>query len=470
MLRHRYLTHMRWKVLLCILLCAEFLVSQIPAALSDPSSAGVERIYLNPALGVHSSHAWDATLVGGHFHAHTDYLFLRQASLLTFVNRYNNSFIVELQSAIPESSDVPLIIFDEDGGQKEVFIKTRVLGPSITFSLDESTRVGIFSQYRVELSSSDIPQGFGFYELNDSFLTEEIDVDPGSASAASWLEVGAHFSKQVENISFGANIKLVQANEGGFIRSGEDFTYRFQDSVITTEGQVDFNIAYTNQAINGNYSPFDFNGSGIGIDLGFNYQSDRWDLGVAIHDIGVIQFDTNVESYTPATFANVEEVRTQDLREFTDISDFLLNVQTQLDIEPDFFSVFSVGLPTRLSLQGEYYYNNDITVAAQVNQRLPFFENSISSLNSIVITPSIRKGAFTAYLPVSVHEYSRFRIGAAIRIGPLTIGSDHLSSVLFNHDFSGSDVYARISITPFGSDGFKKGGKRGGKAVECPMF
>jgi len=442
----------------------------MPAALSDPSLPGVERIYLNPALGVHSSHAWDATLIGGHLHAHTDYAFLRKASLLTFVNRSNESFVVDLRSNIPESADVPLIIFDEDGGQKEFFFKTRILGPSLTFSLDESTRVGLFSQYRVEFSSSDIPQGFGVYELNDSFFTEEIDVDPGTASAASWLEIGAHFSKQIENISFGVNIKLIQANEGGFLRSGEDFTYRFQDSIIITEGQVDFDLAFTNQSINGNASPFDFNGSGIGIDLGFSYQSDLWNFGAAIHDIGVIQFETNVESYTPATFAEVEEIRTQDLRDFTTLSDFILSVQSELDIEPDFFSVFSVGIPTRLTLQGEYYYNNDITIAAQLNQRLPFFENSIKSLNSLVVTPSIRKGAITAYFPVSVYEFSRLRIGTAFRLGPLTIGSDHLSSVLFNHDFRGSDVYARISITPFGSDGFKKGGKRGGKAVECPMF
>lgn len=461
---------MRILLTLGFLCWADMLTSQMSSPLSDISTPGVERIHLNPALGVLSPYAWDVTLAGGQFHAHTDYYFLRRASLLTFVNRANNSFVVELQSAIPETADVPLIIFDEDRGQKELFFKGRVLGPSFTFSLDESTRVGLFSQYRAEVSSSDIPEGFGIYELNDSFFTEEIDVDNGNLSAAAWLEIGAHFSKQVENISFGANIKLLRASEGGFIESREDFTYSFVDSVFITDGRVDFDLSFTNQAINGDLSPLSSNGSGIGIDLGFNYQSDLWNLGVAIHDIGVIQFKTNVESYTPEVLADVEEIRTQDLRDFSAISEFLLNLQNELDIEPDFFSVFSVGLPTRLTLQGEFYYNNDITIAAQLNQRLPLFENSLKSLNSLVVTPSYKKGIVTAYAPVSIIEFSRLRLGAAVRVGPLTIGSDHIPSVFFNHDFRGSDIYARISITPFGSGRSSKGGKRRGKDVECPMF
>ena len=360
-----------------------------------------------------------------------------------------------------------MIIFDEDGGSKEIFFKGRILGPSLTFSLDESTRVGIFSQYRAELSSSDIPQGFGFYELNDSFFTEEIDVDNGNLSAASWLEIGAHFSKQIENISFGVNIKTLRASEGGYIESREDLTYQFIDSVIITEGRLDYDLAFTNQAINDGFSPLASNGSGIGIDVGFSYNTPLWSLGGAIHDIGVIQFKTNVESYTPEVFFGVEEIRTQNLRDFSDVSSFLLNIQEELDIEPDFFSVFSIGLPTRLTLQGEYYYNADITIAAQLNQRLPVFENSLKSLNSLVVTPSIKKGTVTAYLPISIIEFSRLRMGTAFRVGPLTIGSDHLTSVFFNHDFRGSDVYARLSITPFGRG---KSKKRRGKDVACPIF
>ena len=154
MYNQRYLTHMRWRFFIFMFLGYQTLAAQIPTALSDPSVPGVERIFLNPALGVYSPYAWDATLIGGTGHAHTDYFFLRRASLLTYVNRSNEAFVVELQSTIPETSDVPLIIFDEDGGQKELFFKTRVLGPSVTFSLGESTRVGLFSHCLLYTSPS----------------------------------------------------------------------------------------------------------------------------------------------------------------------------------------------------------------------------------------------------------------------------------------------------------------------------
>lgn len=469
---HRYIAHMRFLIILCLLSISTLLAAQVPSALSDPFTPGIERINLNPALGVHSPYAWDISLAGGYLHAQTDYAFLRSASLLTFVNRASEAQYVDRISLIPETAAVPLFIFDEDGGDKSAFVKGRILGPGITLSLDPDTKVGIFSQYRTEFSAARIPEAFGFYELNNSYATMIIDSDPATASFASWLEIGAHFSKQIDELSFGANIKILRANEGGYLSSNTDFTFPFVDSVLTTESQLNYDLGFTTEYIDGTGSPTSFNGGGIGIDIGANFITDFGNIGIAIHDIGALRFSTNVESYTSDILAGIEEIRTQDLREFTDIRGFLDNVQSQLDIEPDLFSVFSVGLPTRLTLQGEYTYSEDITIAAQINQRLPILPNSLQALNTVVITPTYTKGFFTAYVPVTIYEYSALRVGTAFRIGPLTIGTDHLTSVLFNHDFRGSDVFARLTITPFSVDGSGGGYKsRGnGKEVKCPIF
>jgi len=450
-------------------LLSTFVTGQVPTSLSIGPYSGVERIHLNPALGISSDYHWDAT-IGAHLFAQTDYSFVRDASLLNLIGQLNNATVIDAQNLIPEQRNSPLILFDLDGGKKELFLRGKVIGPSFTISLNPSTRVGLFSSFRSNISSSDIPENFGIYELNLSYSTNIIDIDPGSISGASWLEVGAHFSKSIGTSSFGFNIKILRGYEGGYIESNLDDSYQFVDSVVTVNNIPLFETAFTNSSINsGSFLP-DVNGSGIGIDIGVSHQSEGLSLGASILDIGVLQFKSNLEIYTQDVLANITQIRTQDFRGFTSVRSLIDQLQRDLDITPDVFGVFSVGLPTRVSLYGDYQYDQNISISANLNQRLPIFPHSLKSNNTLVITPRYETSLFSFFLPITVYEYKSVRVGTAFRVGPLTIGSDHISSVLIPTDFRGSDIFLTLNIYPFGNkrDGSGSGGR--GRDPMCPKF
>ncbi len=459
---------MKYILIILLLISGSSGYSQIPTSLSVSPYAGIDRIHLNPALGIKSIYGWDVTLAGAHLFASNDYTFLRTANLLNLNGRLSDAGLIVARGDIPESSNRPLVIFDEDEGSKSLYLNGRINGPSFSIDLGSNTRVGLFSNIRIHASSSDIPENFGVFELNQSFQTNIIEIERGSASFASWMEIGAHVSKNIDNISFGANFKLLRGNEGGLVNSNVEAAYDFVDSIITVTGVPDFELAFTNASINASSFQTDINGSGIGLDFGVVYQTELLQLGASVADIGVIRYKSNVEIYTPDILSTITEVRTQDFRNFTSLRNLIDQFQIDQNITPDLFGVFSIGLPTRLSLFGDYQYNNDISISAVINQRLPLFPNSLKATNSLVITPRYETSLWSFYLPVTILEYSSLRVGSAFRVGPLTIGSDHLSSILFNSDFSGSDIFFNLKIYPFRSYN-RKGGRRGGDVI-CPEF
>ena len=445
------------------------LVAQIPTSLSLSPYSGAERIQFNPALGIYTPYSWDATIAGAHIFAFSDYSFVRKASLLNLGGQISDAVVIDAQGEIPETANVPLILFDLDGGKKEGFLRARLMGPAITFDFKNDMRLGLFSNFRIHGSTSDIPENFGIYELNRSYGTEIIDVDFGTMSAASWLEIGGHFSKRIENISFGANIKYIRGNEGLFIESQTDDNYDFIDSVIITSPIVNFEVAFTNSSINANSYQLDFNGSGIGMDIGVQVELERITAGAAITDIGAIQFRNNVEIYSQEVLQNITTIRTQDYRDFANPRALIDQLQNDLNLTPDLFGVFSIGLPTKLTLHGDYKYNRDISISGVIHQRLPVFKNSMKANNLLVVTPRYDSKWISYFFPLTLYEYKSFRLGAAIRAGPFTIGTDHLASIFIPSDFRGSDVFFSLRLYPFGEEGTmnSRGRSRG---LDCPNF
>lgn len=442
---------------------------QVPTSLSIGPYAGMDRVRFNPALGINTSYNWDATLVGSHMFADTDYGFLRSANLLNFLSRSSDARLIDARVDIPESSDSPLIIFDEDGGSKSLYLSGIINGPSFSFALGEQTRLGLFSNIRLHASSSSIPENFGIYELNQSYQTNVINLEQGLASFASWMEIGAHLSKRIEDLSFGVNIKLLRPTEGAYLNSQGSAQYDFVDSILTIANPPAIELAYTSSSINANTIQSDINGGGIGLDIGIAHQTDFWSMGASITDIGALRYKTNVEIYTTEVLSTLSEIRTQDYRDFSTLRDLIDQFQNDQSITPDNFGVFSVGLPTRLNLYGDYNYNERISISGVINQRLPIFPNSLAANNSVVVTPRYETRHFSYFLPITLLEYSSLRVGSAFRIGPLTIGTDHLPSVFINSDFKGSDIYFNLKIYPFNQQG-RSGKKGGGGDLPCPMF
>jgi len=126
-------------------------------------------------------------------------------------------------------------------------------------------------------------------------------------------------------------------------------------------------------------------------------------------------------------------------------------------------------LPAALSIQYRQKINDHTSVEGHLVQRLKVVEMQMPRSNSLNVTGVYDRKHFSAFLPVTLYNYNDLRVGAAIRLGPLTIGSDHIMSFFKQTDLSGTDVYVNLQVYPFElfGEGKKSGGKNSKKNVSC---
>ena len=454
----------RYGLFIFFLFLFQTLLCQVPYVFSLGGTAGMERVQINPAFGIDHQYSWEATIVGGHIFGFSDYAYLRKASLLNFPNRISGATVIDSQFEIPETSQNPLLIFDENGGTKQSFLRGSIIGPAFSFSFDEGTRVGLFTNFKVHVASTNIPENFGVYELNNSYNTELIGLNKGQISGASWLEIGAHFSKRIENLQFGFNLKMLRAHEGFYGTTNIDADYAFVDSTIIVNGNVDLEIGFTNRSLNATSLQMDFNGNGVGIDLGLVMELYNMKFGLSIVDLGILTYNKNVEVYKPEILGDITSIRTQDYRGISDLRTLIDQFQRDQNITPDTFGDFSIGLPTRIIATAEVQLNEDTYMAGMISQRLPIFSNSLKSNNLLVISARRDFGKVSLHVPITLYEFQSIRLGTALNLGPLTVGTDHLTSFLVPGDFRGSDFYFALRVYPFGGEK-----NTSNRSVLCPM-
>jgi hypothetical protein len=86
---------------------------------------------------------------------------------------------------------------------------------------------------------------------------------------------------------------------------------------------------------------------------------------------------------------------------------------------------------------------------------------NIQSIETMMIMPSWESGFWAIKLPFSLTNRQSFTSGFAFRAGPLTIGSDDISSWVAKSKFTGSDVYFAIQLPLFYGNNQKNKGKSG---------
>lgn len=451
--------------------------SQESLGFSLDKYSGTTLIDLNPALSSSSVNRWDVTLGAFHGFGFTDYGLLRRSSLFNLNSNLNNAFVVEAQPDIPanDGTTEPLIIFDEDGGDKKLSTHIEVTGPSFLFNLAPTIKLGIFTKARGNLSAPNIPEALGFYELNNArFSAQELALTSTKVSAMYWQEIGIHGSKRIGPLSFGINMKYLLGAEGFYIRNDVTTTYPFTVDNLNIEGlPVDLEFGLTNGTLDSEtFSPFSNidDGVGLGWDFGVTYEDDRLKIGASILDFGRISFTQNIETYR-LTDQNTN-VDISIYETLGSVRQFLAQIVQDFEVETSRSDAFKIGLPTALSLQGDLHLLDNYYVSATLTQRVPVFPNSLRRDNSLSVIPRYESKWLSAFLPITVYEYSRIRVGAAARFGFLTIGSDHIFSTFTNSDFRGSDIYVKLAFFPFRERTFsdKKSKKGKGKGLDCYTF
>ncbi len=430
-------------------------VCQVSAGIITGNFAGTTSLNLNPSLGFLSDHSWDVTIVGSHAFFETNYAYIPNSSLYDVVKSRDEIELSDVNTPIDRYPKP--VIFRELGGKGQVDGKIHLTGPAFMMKLKDKYSLGFSTHMILQGASFNIPNELSAHWIQSLPEQQSIVLESFSGALAAWSSFNFHGGFKIDkHQSIGVTLKILNGYLGNFVALSEPFKFRLSDNLLTTESQL---------SLEGGITTLDDGvsrtGGGFSFDIGhFKSLNEKTSIGVSLLDIGLMRFDG-------LGYDAIAQVGSTFQREDYDNQTEIEPIFTQLN--EDFNHTLGVGdkftivTPTGLSIQ----YFQDIYSNFKLNiilvQRLPISKKQIIKSNSLSFTAAYDRKHFSAFVPLTIYEYSKLRVGVAMRMFFLTVGSDHLFSLVGNRkNFDGSDIYIKMSIYPF-----KKGKNLNRKKVKC---
>jgi hypothetical protein len=244
-----------------------------------------------------------------------------------------------------------------------------------------------------------------------------------------------------------------------------DFNFEVDNDSLAILYHLESDLMYTPEVV------FNARG-GWGLDLGFTYQKMlgeagsyfpnspqlscrsnpyKYKLGISIIDIGSVKFAEenilfagyNFNDYYWLNYPDDEIDEDNVVNIYEEIEQDITNGQVKKQNK--------VRLPTFVSAQFDYnLYASRLYLNGTLIQGIPVpkYKFGLRHANSLSVTPRYETFMFEFALPISLYEYRYPQLGAAIRLGPITIGSDKLISWIKNTNLFGADLYFHLKL-PF---------------------
>jgi hypothetical protein len=179
------------------------------------------------------------------------------------------------------------------------------------------------------------------------------------------------------------------------------------------------------------------------------FQEYKWRMGVSLMDIGIINYTTQ----TVTTQYNNAYGPTKNLDQDFYLGVFALDRKLGFDYSGNQGTTFKSGksfsqyTATRLNVQFDYYFRDNIYFGFSASQRLPI-PGAISMLapNIISINPRFEKLKYEIGFPISLIEYQYPVVGLNFRVGPFYMGTNHLPEMIGLRNIRGVDIYLGLKI------------------------
>ena len=443
--------------------------------IANSNYAGTNGLSLNPSSMVDSRLDLDVNLFTIGVSADNDYLYMSKDSLKFFGFKR----IVDLAG---NRGYLDKFSFGNKDKQFNAGVYSVVRGPSATFHIKKHW-VGITTQVRTaaSLSSVGAPIAKFAYEEDglkyDSLQNQLFEDAKFDIAAMIWGEIGLSYGHEILNrgkhyLKGAFTVKRLYGYGSAFIHN-EGFSYNVQSDSVFTVYNPDVTYGHSfNEEIEGTAYNDLINGRGWGFDFGVAYEfrpkheDTKYEMdgeriedpnenhyklrvGLSIYDLGKIKFDEN------ATFADFNDATISfwpgyDTINFINTYDFDTTISNYTYGNPTKSikdNKYSVGLPHALSMQVDYniwkkFYANLTWIQSIKTQNV-----SVSAASLISITPRYELKWFEASVPISMYQYSAFRVGLAFRLGSLIIGSDKFGSLLGLSNLGGMDAYLGLKFS-----------------------
>jgi len=423
--------------------------------------AGTNALPLNPASIVTYPLKWEVNILTMDVFFDNNYAYMPKTSLIGLFRKISKDENFELD----ESS---FVYTGDQLKKKSAYVNLKVQVPSVLFSIRDHKLAfhaavrTVVSANRIHFTIPELLQGGPTLEFNK----RNLEIPKFRINGLGWSEFGVSYGRSIHkapdfNIHGGVSIKRVHGYLGGYLLNhGIEFKLEEDIQKISTEIDVEYGFIDPSNA-EPSYRGI-VSGKGMGIDIGvvfeqkdlhykkifhihrnaselekkLNYQ---WRVGASLIDIGRIRFDQNAQVY------KIDKIVVNDT-----IQDLDVLINSQLYKPPNNTNSlgFKIQLPTALCLQADYKFTRHIFVHSTWVQRIVLGGPGVDRANIISLTPRFELKWFEFDIPFLLYQYRYPRFGAAVRIGPLSIGSDKIGSILLPGKFSGTDIYISIKIQP----------------------
>lgn len=436
--------------------------------------AGLNAVRYNPS-SMHHSKAWlDIRLVGVNFFLENNYLFIHK-------NDYRFTRILNPGNDWPVHRE-PYVVGDrflyrhDNYREKSAYGRTEVSGPGMMI-IWKNHAFALSSSFRNVVSVKNLPADIAnFSWLGLSYSPQyNIRYDsrlPVKIAGLSWAEIGLSYAYKwyyngIHSLSAGVTVKRLLGTGGFFFYAGDmDYTVPDDSTILIHNMRASAGFALPlNYQDNGLSLDPMFKGGGFGIDLGFTWQrllryhgempyhsvcaqpyEEYWyRIGIGLVDLGGIRFRENARTFDiedrSSRWDNLDDLPFSNLNSFLDT----LSYQFYGDRESAWReNSFFTWLPAVITASIDYridrhwYFNSLLQYGLAWNAKSPVQPAVLS------LSPRFESAGFEVSLPFSLYEWTKPKLGLAIRVHGITVGTDKLGSFFNLSNFSGMDLYFSI--------------------------
>jgi len=354
---------------------------------------------------------------------------------------------------------------------KYLYINTDILGPSATINLTSKDALGLITRMRVLGNVSNLGNSL-FHLLGDADVNYyNLDIINPSLQTKmhAFAEAGVSYGRVVmkndhSELKIGVTGKYIAGLAYGSVYSGPLLmNIDPAHQIAKLNGDVTAQYSSNLDNLGSGSSVGDYlkhmPGHGLGLDLGFVYETKnsktgetRLRLGVSVTDIGQVKYanSANSQQYSiTADGRNTAEFQKQDGETY---DAYFNRLKTSgLVVAKSAAATSTVKLPTALHVNGDYeiykrlYINGDIllNMVATSNPTNPNY------VTTFTVTPRLEKKWVSVYSPVSYSANGQLNWGAGFRFGPLFVGSGSVLSSLFKQRIQSADAHMGLTIPIF---------------------
>lgn len=354
---------------------------------------------------------------------------------------------------------------------KYLYVNTDILGPSATINLTSRDALGIITRMRVLGNVYNLGNSL-FHLIGDAdanYYNLDILNPSLQTKVHAFAEAGLSYGRVVKKnerseLKIGITGKYIAGLGYGSIYSGPlliniDPAHQIGKLNADVTAQYSSNLDNLgNGSSVGDYLKH-MPGHGIGVDLGFVYETKNPEtgetklrLGMSVTDIGQVKYtnSANSQQYTiTADGRNTAEFQKQDGETY---DAYFNRLKTSGLVAAKGAAVTStVKLPTALHVNGDYqiykrFYVNGDVLLNMVATSSPTAPNYVTTFT---MTPRLEKKWVSVYSPVSYTANGQLNWGAGLRLGPLFVGSGSVLSSLFKQRLQSADAHMGLTIPIF---------------------